>query len=65
MTVPAIQTAWGEPGPLILISSEERDSGIADGEARSISQICELLLSEGVQTYKKDGPKFLQRLVAK
>lgn len=39
--------------------------GIADSEARSISQVCELLLSEGVQTYKKEGPRFIQRLVAK
>jgi len=39
--------------------------GIANSEARSISQICELLLSEGVQAYKKEGPKFMQRLVAK
>jgi hypothetical protein len=39
--------------------------GIADSEARSISQVCELLLSEGVQIYKKEGPKFIQRLVAK
>ena len=39
--------------------------GIADSEARSISQVCELLLSEGVQSYKKEGPKFMQRLVAK
>ena len=38
---------------------------IASSEARSISQICELLLSEGVQAYKKEGPKFIQRLVAK
>jgi hypothetical protein len=38
---------------------------IANTEARSISQICELLLSEGVQTYKKEGPKFMRRLVAK
>lgn len=38
---------------------------IADGEARSISQICELLLTEGVEAYKKEGPKFMQRLVAK
>ena len=38
---------------------------IADSEARSISQVCELLLSEGVQAYKKEGPKFMQRLVAK
>jgi hypothetical protein len=39
--------------------------GIADSEARSISQVCELLLSEGAQVYKKEGPKFIQRLVAK
>lgn len=39
--------------------------GIASSEARSISQVCELLLSEGVQAYKKEGPKFMQRLVAK
>jgi hypothetical protein len=39
--------------------------GIADSEARSRSQVCELLLSEGVQAYKKEGPKFMQRLVAK
>jgi hypothetical protein len=38
---------------------------IADTEARSISQVCELLLSEGVQTYKKEGPKFINRLVSK
>jgi hypothetical protein len=39
--------------------------GIANSEARSISQVCELLLSEGVQAYKKEGPKFMQRLVAR
>jgi hypothetical protein len=39
--------------------------GIAASEARSISQVCELLLSEGVQVYKREGPKFIQRLVAK
>ncbi len=39
--------------------------GIANSEARSISKVCELLLSEGVQAYKKEGPKFMQRLVAR
>ena len=38
---------------------------IANSEARSISQVCELLLFESVQIYKKEGPKFIQRLVAK
>ena len=39
--------------------------GIADSEARSISQVCELFLSEAVEAYKREGSKFLQRLVAK
>jgi hypothetical protein len=38
---------------------------IADDEQRNISQICEMLLYEGVETYRKEGPKFMQRLVAK
>lgn len=38
---------------------------IADNEARSISQICELLLTEAVDAYKKEGAKFMQRMVAK
>jgi hypothetical protein len=38
---------------------------MADDEQRNISQICELLLHEGVEAYKKEGDKFMQRLVAK
>ncbi len=38
---------------------------IADSEARSTSQICELLLTDGVEIYKREGSKFMQRLVAK
>jgi hypothetical protein len=38
---------------------------IADGEARSVSQICEIFLSEGVDLYKKEGAKLIQRLIAK
>jgi hypothetical protein len=38
---------------------------IADAEVRSVSQVCEMLLCEGVDAYKKEGPKFMQRLVAK
>ncbi len=38
---------------------------IADEEQRTITQVCEMLLNEGVEAYKKDGPKFIQRLVAK
>lgn len=38
---------------------------IAEDEQRNISQICEMLLHEGVEAYKKEGAKFMQRLVAK
>ena len=38
---------------------------IADEEQRTITQVCEMLLNEGVEAHKKEGPKFMQRLVAK
>ena len=38
---------------------------IADEEQRSISQICELFLKGAVEDYKKkDGPQYIQRLLA-
>jgi hypothetical protein len=38
---------------------------IADREARSISQVCELLLSIGVETYENEGTKYLQRVLTR
>ena len=38
---------------------------IADEEQRTITQICEMLLNEGGEALQKEGPKFIQRLVAK
>jgi hypothetical protein len=38
---------------------------IADDEQRNTSQICEMLLHEGVEAYKKEGAKFMQQLIAK
>jgi hypothetical protein len=34
---------------------------VADAEERSVAQICELLLRTGIDAYKKDGTKYLQR----
>ena len=34
-------------------------------EGRSISQICEALLSGGVETYKKQGSKYIQGLLSR
>jgi hypothetical protein len=36
---------------------------IADREARSISQICEILLRIGAEQYGKEGSRFLQRFL--
>lgn len=38
---------------------------IADDEQRALSQVCEMLLYDGVEACKKEGPRFMQRLVAK
>lgn len=38
---------------------------MADDEQRPLSQVCEMLLYEGIEAYKKEGPKYIQRLVAK
>jgi hypothetical protein len=45
------------------ISGELKNSlqQIADREARSISQVCEILLTIGAETYDKEGSKYLHR----
>jgi hypothetical protein len=36
---------------------------IADREARSISQVCEILLTIGADAYEKEGPRYLHRFL--
>ena len=38
---------------------------IAGAEERSVSQISELLLRRGVEAYKKEGSKYLQRFLSR
>jgi hypothetical protein len=38
---------------------------IARNEDRSLAQICEIFLRDGVLSYKEDGTKFFQRLRAR
>jgi hypothetical protein len=38
---------------------------IAADEQRAFSQICEMFLYEGIESAQKEGPKFMQRLVAR
>ena len=58
----------GEDRLLVFrVNPELRDDiqQIADEEQRTVTQVCEMLLNEGVEAYKKEGAKFMQRLVAK
>ena len=34
-------------------------------EGRSLAQVCEALLSGGLEVYKVEGPKYLQRLLSR
>jgi hypothetical protein len=38
---------------------------VAEREARSISQVCEMLLRIGVDSYEAEGPKYLQRFLGR
>ena len=38
---------------------------IAADEGRSVAQICEAFLKAGSETYKKRGPKYLQRFLSR
>ena len=44
---------------------KKRLQEVAKCEARSLSQICEMLLQLGVEGYERDGAKFLQRLLTR
>ena len=37
---------------------------IAKSEDRSLAQVCEILLRNGVLSYKEEGPKYFQRILA-
>jgi hypothetical protein len=43
----------------------EKLQEIAAQEARSISQVCEMFLMVGVESYEKDGSKYLQHFLAR
>ena len=46
-------------------SDLKRDlEAIAAKEARSVAQVCEAILQEGVATYRREGTKYLSRLIS-
>jgi hypothetical protein len=38
---------------------------VALSEGRSLAQVCEALLSGGLEIYKRDGSKYLQRIISR
>lgn len=38
---------------------------VALSEGRSLAQVCEALLAGGIEIYKKEGAKYLQRLISR
>jgi hypothetical protein len=38
---------------------------VALTESRSLAQVCEALLTGSLEIYKKEGPKYLQRLLSR
>jgi hypothetical protein len=38
---------------------------IAAKEARSVAQVCEAILQDGAEAYRRDGTKYLQRLISR
>jgi predicted transcriptional regulator len=44
---------------------KDRLEQIAAAEERTVSQICELLLRQGAEAYRKEGAKYLQRFLSR
>ena len=38
---------------------------VATREGRTLSQICEMFVAGGLEVYRKEGPKYLQRLLSR
>ena len=56
----------GEQVGFRLSADLKRDlQDVAKREGRTLSQICEIFLAGGVEAYKKDGSRYLQRLLHK
>jgi hypothetical protein len=38
---------------------------VARREGRTLSQVCEMFLAAGLESYKKEGAKYFQRLISR
>ncbi len=44
---------------------KDRLEQISAAEERTVSQICEMLLRQGAEAYRKEGAKYLQRFLSR
>jgi hypothetical protein len=66
--------ATSESGPRVIMETgltfpvrpelKKSLDAIAAKEARSVAQVCEVILQSGVAAYQKEGTKYLHRLIA-
>jgi hypothetical protein len=52
-------------GVRVSIELKKALTQIAKNEDRSLAQVCEIFLRDGVFSYKEAGAKFFQRLLAR
>jgi predicted DNA-binding protein len=60
-----MQTKNKQLGFRLPANLKEELQEVAIREGRTLSQICEIFISGGLEAYKKEGPKYLQRLVSR
>ena len=59
-----MQTKNEQVGFRISADLKRELQAVARREGRTLSQLCEILLAGGLETYKKEGSKYLQRMLA-
>jgi hypothetical protein len=52
-------------GVRVSVELKKALTQISKNEDRTLAQVCEIFLRDAVLSYKEDGPKFFQRLVAR
>jgi hypothetical protein len=59
-----MQTKNEQVGFRVSADLKRELQAVARREGRTLSQLCEILLTGGLETYKKEGSKYLQRMLA-
>ena len=59
-----MQTKNEQVGFRISADLKRELQSVAKREGRTLSQLCEILLAGGLETYKKEGSKYLQRALS-